>query len=129
MMNKAKQIREFKQANPSVSPKGIAEACNATVTYVYQVLHTLKPKKVKAVKPVTKPSLALAGQELLRKEIRRLHDEIERWKNAADFQEARANECLKHNRELKLHHNGLEYVISYLESRLGITEKPNGASV
>jgi hypothetical protein len=127
MMNKAKQIREFKQANPSVSPKGIAEACNATVPYVYQVLHKLKPKKVKAVKPVaTQPT---AGQELLRKEIQRLNNELERWKHAADFQEARANECLKHNRELKLHHNGLEYVISYLESRLGITEKPNGASV
>jgi SRSO17 transposase len=127
MINKAQQIRSYKQANPTHKPSDIAKACGATITYVYQVLHKLKPKKVKAVKPVaTQPT---AGQELLRKEIQRLNNELERWKNAADFQEARANECLKHNRELKLHHNGLEYVISYLESRLGITEKPNGASV
>jgi hypothetical protein len=118
MMNKAKQIREFKQANPSVSPKGIAEACNATTTYVYQVLHKIKPKKVKAI-----ASPPTAGQDVLRKEINRLNNEIDKWKNAAEFQERRANECLKHNRELKLHHNGLEYVISYLESRLGIKEQ------
>jgi len=117
-MNKAKQIREFKQANPSVSPKGIAEACNATTTYVYQVLHKIKPKKVKAI-----ASPPTAGQDVLRKEINRLNNEIDKWKNAAEFQERRANECLKHNRELKLHHNGLEYVISYLESRLGIKEQ------
>lgn len=123
MINKAKQIREFKQANPSAPINKIADACNATVAYVYQVLHKVKAKQVK---PVATPT---AGQETVRKEIIRLNNEIEKWKNAAEFQERRANECLKHNRELKLHHNGLEYVISYLESRLGITEKPNGASV
>jgi hypothetical protein len=124
MINKAKQIREFKQANPSAPINKIADACNATVAYVYQVLHKMQKKKAKPV--ATQPT---AGQETVRKEIIRLNNEIEKWKNAANFQEARANECLKHNRELKLHHNGLEYVISYLESRLGITEKPNGASV
>ena len=124
MLNKAKQIREFKQANPSAPINKVADACNATVAYVYQVLHKVKTKKVK---PEAAPPTA--GQEVLRKEIQRLNNELERWKHAADFQEARANECLKHNRELKLHHNGLEYVISYLESRLGISEKPNGASV
>ena len=117
MINKAKQIREFKQANPSAPINKIADACNATVAYVYQVLHKVKAKQVK---PVATPT---AGQNVLRKEIQRLNEEIEKWKNAADFQERRANECLKHNRELKLHHNGLEYVISYLESRLGIKEQ------
>ena len=123
MINKAKQIREFKETNPSAPINKIADACNATVAYVYQVLHKVKVKKTK---PVATPT---AGQDVLRKEINRLNDEIDKWKNAAEFQERRANECLKHNRELKLHHNGLEYVISYLESRLGITEKPNGAPV
>ena len=123
MINKAKQIREFKEANPSAPINKIADACNATVAYVYQVLHKVKAKKAK---PVATPT---AGQDVLRKEITRLNNEIDKWKNAAEFQERRANECLKHNRELKLHHNGLEYVISYLESRLGITEKPNGAPV
>ena len=118
MINKAKQIREFKQANPSAPINKVADACNATVAYVYQVLHKVKTKKVK---PEAAPPTA--GQDVLRKEIMRLNDEIDKWKNAAEFQERRANECLKHNRELKLHHNGLEYVISYLESRLGIKEQ------
>ena len=122
MINKAKQIREFKQANPSAPLNKIADACNVTASYVYQVLHKAK---VKQDKPVATPT---AGQEVLRKEINRLHNEIAKWKNAAEFQERRANECLKHNRELTLHHNGLEYVISYLESRLGIKEQ-NGTTV
>ena len=123
-MTKAKQIREFQKANPTYTAQAIADECGVKRTYVYQVLHKAKPKKVKPV--AAQPT---AGQDVLRKEINRLNDEIDKWKNAAEFQERRANECLKHNRELKLHHNGLEYVISYLESRLGITEKPNGASV
>ena len=127
MMNKAKQIREFKQANPSVSPKGIAEACNATVTYVYQVLHKLKPKKVKAVKPVVAPPTA--GQELLRKEIQRLNHGMDTWERTNAIQERKIDSLTEQLREARLHHGGLEYVISYLESRLGITEKPNGASV
>jgi hypothetical protein len=117
MINKAKQIREFKEANPSAPLNKIADACNATVAYVYQVLHKVK---VKQDKPVATPT---AGQEVLRKEITRLNKELEQWKNAAEFQERRANDCFKHNRELKLHHSGLEYIISYLESRLGIKEK------
>jgi hypothetical protein len=117
MINKAKQIREFKEANPSAPINKVADACNATVAYVYQVLHQVK---VKQDKPVATPT---AGQEVLRKEITRLNKELEQWKQLAEFQERRANDCLKHNRELKLHHSGLEYVISYLESRLGIKEK------
>ena len=117
MINKAKQIREFKEANPSAPINKVADACNATVAYVYQVLHKVK---VKQDKPVATPT---AGQEVLRKEITRLNKELEQWKQLAEFQERRANDSLKHNRELKLHHSGLEYVISYLESRLGIKEK------
>ena len=127
MMNKAKQIREFKQANPSVSPKGIAEACKVTTTYVYQVLHKLKPKKVKAVKPVVAPPTA--GQELLRKEIQRLNHGMDTWERTNAIQERKIDSLTEQLREARLHHGGLEYVISYLESRLGITEKPNGASV
>jgi predicted transcriptional regulator len=128
-MTKAKQIREFKQANPTHKPSDIAKACGVKTTYVYQVLHADKHKKVKAAKPITKLTLATAGQELLRKEIQRLHNEVDKWRNLSDLQERRVITFMEQVRELKLHHNGLEYVISYLESRLGITEKPNGASV
>ena len=115
-MNKAKQIREFKKANPSVSPKGIADACNATTTYVYQVLHKTKPKKVKPVAPT-------AGQEVLRAEITRLNEKIAdlnyEMKQMGHLLDEYRDEC----RKLKLHHGGLEYIISYLESRLGIKEQ------
>jgi len=51
-MTKAKQIRAYKEANPTHKPKMIAESCGVTTTYVYQVLHNAKKKAVKAVKPV-----------------------------------------------------------------------------
>ena len=117
-MTKQYQILAYKQANPTHKPSDVAKACGVTTAYVYQVLHADKRKKAKPV--ATQPT---AGQDVLRKEITSLNNEIDKWKNAAEFLERRANECLKHNRELKLHHNGLEYVISYLESRLGIKEQ------
>jgi hypothetical protein len=128
-MTKAKQIREFKQANPTHKPSDIAKACGVKTTYVYQVLHSDKHKKVKAEKPITKLTLATAGQELLRKEIQRLHHGMDTWERTNAIQERKIDSLIEQLREARLHHNGLEYVISYLESRLGITEKPNGASV
>jgi len=124
MINKAKQIREFKEANPSAPINKIADACNATVAYVYQVLHKVKAKQVKPV--ATQPT---AGQDVLRKEIMRLNSEMDKWENISEAKERKINALFEQLRQAKLHHNGLEYVISYLESRLGITEKPNGASV
>lgn len=128
-MTKAKQIREFKQANPTHKPSDIAKACGVKTAYVYQVLHADKHKKVKTEKPITKLTLATAGQELLRKEIQRLHHGMDTWERTNAIQERKIDSLIEQLREAKLHHNGLEYVISYLESRLGITEKPNGASV
>lgn len=123
MINKAKQIREFKEANPSAPINKIADACNATVAYVYQVLHKVKAKKAK---PVATPT---AGQDVLRKEIQRLNHGMDTWERTNEIQERKIHSLTEQLREARLHHNGLEYVISYLESRLGITEKPNGASV
>ena len=45
MVNKAQQIRGYKQANPTHKPSDIAKACGVTTTYVYQVLHNAKKKK------------------------------------------------------------------------------------
>jgi len=117
MINKAKQIREFKEANPSAPINKIADACNATVAYVYQVLHKVKAKKAK---PVATPT---AGQDVLRKEIQRLNSEMDKWENISEAKERRISALHEQLRQAKLHHNGLEYVISYLESRLGIKEQ------
>ena len=123
MINKAKQIREFKQANPSAPINKVADACNATVAYVYQVLHKVKTKKVK---PEAAPPTA--GQDVLRKEIMRLNSEMDKWENISEAKERKINALFEQLRQAKLHHNGLEYVISYLESRLGIKEQ-NGTTV
>jgi 4-diphosphocytidyl-2C-methyl-D-erythritol kinase len=121
-MNKAQQIRAYKEANPTHKPSDIAKACGVSTPYVYQAL------KNATKKPKAEKKLVTAGQETLRKEIVRLHNEIDQWKNLADLHERRVNAFMNEVRELKLHHSGLEYVISYLESRLGIGEK-RGSSV
>ena len=123
-MTKSKQILSYKEANPTHKPSDVAKACGVTTAYVYQVLHKAKPKKVKPV--AAQPT---AGQELLRKEIQRLNHGMDTWERTNEVQERRISSLTEQLREARLHHNGLEYVISYLESRLGITEKPNGASV
>ena len=64
-MTKSKQIRAFKEANPTANPKDIAAVCGVTTAYVYQVLHNAKKKAVKAVKAV-KPVVS-EGQNTLRK--------------------------------------------------------------
>jgi hypothetical protein len=123
-MTKSKQIIAYKEANPTHKPSDVAKACGVTTAYVYQVLHADKRKKAK---PVAAPPTA--GQEVLRKEIQRLNSEMDKWENISEAKERRISALHEQLREAKLHHNGLEYVISYLESRLGITEKPNGAPV
>jgi hypothetical protein len=126
-MNKAEQIRGYKQANPTHKPSDIAKVCGVKTTYVYQVLHADKQNKRKVVKPVDPTSTA--GQETLRKEIVRLNGQLDKWKNLAEFNDQRIISLQRQVQDAKLHHSGLEYVISYLESRLGIGDKANGASV
>jgi hypothetical protein len=126
-MNKAEQIRGYKQANPTHKPSDIAKACGVKTTYVYQVLHADKQNKRKVVKPVD--PTPTAGQETLRKEIVRLNGQLDKWKNLNVFDEQRIASLMRQVQDAKLHHSGLEYVISYLESRLGIGDKANGASV
>ena len=106
-MTKAKQIRDFKQANPTAIPKDIAAVCGVTTTYVYQVLHSVKKKAAKAVKPV----VPTEGQETLRKEIKRLNEDLEGWKELY----LSANEALD---QLEQDVVGYRAVISYLQGQL-----------
>ena len=66
-LTKSKQIRAYKEANPTHKPSDVAKACGVTNAYVYQVLHSAK-KKAKKLKLV----VPTEGQETLRKEIKRL---------------------------------------------------------
>ena len=105
-MTKAKNIREFQKANPTASFDGIAVACGVNKTYVYQVLHNAKKKAVKAVKPVV-----TEGQDTLRKEIKRLHEDLDGWKELY----LSANEALT---QLEQDVVGYRAVISYLQGQL-----------
>ena len=121
----SKKIREYKLANPNAKAKEIAEALGIRVNYVYQALKfkSVKPQKAKSE---TKPT---EGQQILRQEVTRLNNEITKYKNLTTFQEDRIRFLANKVKELRLHHEGLEYVISYLESRLGIASKDDGATV
>jgi hypothetical protein len=103
-MTKAKQIRACKEANPTHKAKDIAKACGVTTTYVYQVLHHAKKKTVK--KPVV-----TEGQDTLRKEIKRLHEDLDGWKELY----LSANEALD---QLEQDVVGYRAVISYLQGQL-----------
>jgi hypothetical protein len=115
----SKKIRAYKLANPKATAKEIATEVKCKPAYVYQVLH-------KEIKKEPKPT---DGQQILRKEIGRLNDEITKYKNLTKFQEDRIAFLASKVKDLRLHHEGLEYVISYLESRLGIASKDDGATV
>lgn len=114
-MTKAKQIRACKEANPTHKAKDIAKACGVTTTYVYQVLHSAKKKAVKAVKAVkpVKPvkPVVTEGQDTLRKEIKRLHEDLDGWKELYFS----ANEALTQYEQDVV---GYRAVISYLQGQL-----------
>ena len=110
-MTKAKQIRGYKEANPTHKPKDIAKACGVTTTYVYQVLHNAKKKKVKPVVPTE-------GQKIVREELDRLHAEIA---NLQILEEVNDKLLVDYEAEIEQLENdiiGYRAVISYLQGQL-----------
>lgn len=106
-MTKAKQIREFQKANPTASFHDIARECGVKRTYVYQVLHNAKKKTVKAVKPV----VPTQGQDVLRKEIKRLNEDLDGWRELY----LASNDALAQYEQDVI---GYRAVISYLQGQL-----------
>jgi hypothetical protein len=107
-MTKSKQIIAYKEANPTHKPNDIAKACGVATAYVYQVLHKANKKTVKPVVPTE-------GQETLRKEIKRLNEDIEGWQELYFS----ANEALG---QLEQDVIGYRAVISYLQGQIdGVT--------
>jgi hypothetical protein len=106
-MTKAKQIREFQKANPTASFHDIARECGVKRTYVYQVLHNAKKKAVKAVKPV----VPTQGQDILRKEIKRLNEDLDGWRELY----LASNDALAQYEQDVI---GYRAVISYLQGQL-----------
>ena len=106
-MTKSKQIRAFKEANPTASFDGIAVACGVNKHYVYQVLHNAKKKAVKAVKPVAPTQ----GQDTLRKEIKRLNEDLDGWR---ELYLASSEALTQYEQDVV----GYRAVISYLQGKL-----------
>ena len=102
-MNKKYQIIAYKEANPTHKPSDVAKACGVATAYVYQVLHSAKKK---AVKPVV-----TEGQDTLRKEIKRLHEDLDGWRELY----LSAHEALG---QLEQDIVGYRAVISYLQGQL-----------
>ena len=106
-MTKAKRIRAYKEANPTAKPSDIAKACGVTTAYVYQVLHSAKKKAVKAVKPVAPTQ----GQDTLRKEIKRLNEDLDGWR---ELYLASSEALTQYEQDVV----GYRAVISYLQGKL-----------
>lgn len=123
----SKLIRQHKEDNPQLTAKQIANTLGTTATYVHQVLHNAQKKKKNLV--ATKKATPTDGQQILRQEIARLNQEVEDLKYEMNQMGNLLDEYRDKVREMKLHHGGLEYIISYLESRLGIERKDDGATV
>ena len=82
-VNKAKQIRLYKESNPTATPQMIAEALGINLQYVYTVMHkaaSKKPRAPKTVKPTLVERQMVKGQQILRDEIANLHRQITRLK-------------------------------------------------
>ena len=109
-MTKAKQIREFANNNASATPQEIADACGVTRIYVYQVLHKMKNKKVKAIKSM-KPVVPTQGQDVLRKEIKRLNEDLDGWR---ELYLSSAEALTQYEQDVV----GYRAVISYLQGKL-----------
>ena len=106
-MTKSKQIIAYKEANPTHKPSDVAKGCGVTTAYVYQVLHNAKKKAVKAVKPV----VPTQGQDVLRKEIKRLNEDLDGWRELY----LSAHEALG---QFEQDIVGYRAVISYLQGQL-----------
>jgi hypothetical protein len=112
-MTISEQVREYKAANPDATNAEVATACKTTALYVYQIL---RPKKVKKAKPTK-------GQKILRKVIAGsddLSDAVLRSEKANLHSKIDTLEIVI--KAMRTQMIGLENVITYLESKLGIDE-------
>ena len=121
-MKLADKIREMKKASPDLNNKEIAKNLNTSQSYVYQVVTGYKKPKH------SKPVVPSEGQTVLRNELKRLNAKLEQWQNLCDLENKRNDALLAKIKEMREQLAGRDYVISYLESRLGI-EVSDGASV
>jgi hypothetical protein len=104
------KIGAYKDANPTASIADIAKVFRTSKPYVYQCLNNyVKPKRIKAVaKKVVERNEQGPTVNQLNNKIQSLSDEIVVLRGVVDA--------------LKRQNRGLDNVITYLESKLGIDE-------
>jgi hypothetical protein len=119
-MTITKKVKEYKAANPDATNFDVAKACNTSPAYVSQILNP-KPKAEK-VETVEDPS---QGQKILRKEINRLNDSLQRQLDINKDLTRRVGYWQDLSNNLNKQCRGLENVVLYLETKLGIDEIEN----
>jgi hypothetical protein len=104
------KVEEYKAANPNATDKEIAKACETNALYVYQIL---RPKKG------TKPT---KGQKILRTEIINSDLHIKIANNEKAHLHSKIDELEIIIKAMNFQMRGLQNVITYLETKLGIDE-------
>jgi len=107
----SKKIRAYKEANPKAKAKEIATEVGCKPAYVYQVLLGDAKKN----KPKLKPT---EGQQVLRKEIDRLHALIANLEMLKDINDQIIEEQEAELEQLENDVIGYRAVISYLQGQL-----------
>jgi hypothetical protein len=116
-MTITKKVKEYKAANPKATNLEVAKACETSPAYVSQILNP-KPK----AKKVEKTEDANSGQKILRKEINRLNDSLQRQMEMNKDLTRRVGHWQELSNNLTKQCRGLENVVLYLETKLGIDE-------
>lgn len=95
-MTKADMIRSYDKEHPGATAAQVAKALKLHPSYVWLIRSSDKKKAAKAEQPAVKPT---NGQLILRDQMARLMEE---------------------NEELKRANDKLVFLVSYLESKVGI---------
>jgi hypothetical protein len=114
-MTIAKQVREYKAANPSATNVEIAKIFKTSPPYVWQALNTLKVAKSKAQTRAKAKAIAKPVNLVRNIQVENLQLECKFLRGEIDILKEVVKACDTQRR-------GLENVITYLETKLGIDE-------
>jgi hypothetical protein len=114
-MTIAKQIREYKVANPSVTNAEIARTYKTSPAYVWQALNLSKVAKSKAKTKAKTKAIAKPISLVRNIQVENLQLECKFLRGEIDILKEVVKACDTQRR-------GLENVITYLETKLGIDE-------
>jgi len=127
---KSSRIRACLSVNPNATAKEVAQACDATLTNVYQVRHAMK-KEAKAPRTYRKKTIEKKVEPKVLKVKKKAFDVLDRYTSGI------TNEIIvKENEQLRATIKNLEHqivgyraVIDFLEWQLNLRRTNHGATV